>query len=137
MPSARSNTGARTTPGEAKSRPISGVLKSASRARHDPVASEYPTGSLVELSSRSAAALADALDQLISVQEELRSVVDIIAERPWSEEERALYRALARQERKIHRRCVAVRDWFDDIGARDYESASYGALSTRRSTETT
>jgi hypothetical protein len=75
----------------------------------------------VELARRSATALTETLDQLVALQLELRSVVTIVAERPWSEEERHRYRAVARQERAAHRRCMAARDWFDDVRARLYE----------------
>lgn len=79
------------------------------------------TESLAELARRSSAFLSEALDQLVALEVELRSVVNIVAERPWSEEERHRYRALAEQERKAHRRCVAARDWFDDVRARLYQ----------------
>lgn len=74
---------------------------------------------------RAAAALTDALDQLVKVQRQLRSIVNIVAERPWTDEERRLYGRLAHQERKVHRQYAATRDWFDDIRTRHYENMSH------------
>jgi hypothetical protein len=81
-------------------------------------------GSLAELARRSALALTDALDELSALELELRSVVDIVARRPWSDDERQHYRTVARHEREALRRSVATRDWFDDVRARLYEHAS-------------
>jgi hypothetical protein len=79
---------------------------------------------LDELVRRSAAAVTDALDRLLALQMELRSVVDILTHRPWSDDERQHYRAVAREEREARRRSVAVRDWFDDVRARHYEDGT-------------
>jgi hypothetical protein len=76
---------------------------------------------LADLAQRAAAAVTDALDRLLTLQMELRSVVDIVAHRPWSDDERQHYQAVARQEREARRRSVAARDWFDDVRARLYE----------------
>jgi hypothetical protein len=100
------------------------VIETATTVHSHPVATERRTLSQSELLRRSGAAVADALDQLILVQRELRSVVHIVAERPWSDEERDRYRALAGRERDIHRRFTAARHWFDDIRARHDERSS-------------
>jgi hypothetical protein len=76
---------------------------------------------LDELARRSAAAVTDALDNLLTLQMELRSVVDILTHRPWSDDERQHYRAVARDKRGARRRSVAARDWFDAVRARHYE----------------
>jgi len=123
---ATSNTGIRSGSGEPRARrrdgafpePTVGALAGNGASR------ERRTASLAELATRSAAALAESLDQLVALEDELRSVVTIVAARPWSEEERRRYRALAQQERAAHRRCVAARDWFDDVRVRLYEQSS-------------
>ena len=112
-----------TSRGAAPQRPHVGAEPDSSRGAVSEHArtTETSTGSLPDLARRSSAFLTEALDQLVALEVELRSVVNIVAERPWSEEERHRYRALSRQERKAHRRCVAARDWFDDVRARLYQ----------------
>jgi hypothetical protein len=94
------------------------VRETATSVSSRPVAAARRTLSQSELLRRSGATVADALDQIIQVDQELRSVVQIAAERPWSDEERERYRAVARREREIHRRFTAAGHWFDDILAR-------------------
>jgi hypothetical protein len=88
-------------------------------------------GSLGELARRSAAALTDTLDELITLQSELRSVVDIVARRPWTDDERQHYRTVARHEREALRRSAATHDWFDDVRARLDELDEPGGLGSR------
>jgi hypothetical protein len=112
-----------TSQGAAPQRPLVGAEPDSSRvavSAHEGT-TEPSTGSLPDLARRSSAFLTEALDQLVALEVELRSVVNIVAERPWSEEERHRYRALARRERKAQRRCIAARDWFDDVRARLYQ----------------
>ena len=112
-----------TSQGAAPQRPLVGAEPDSSRVAVSERAgtTDTSTGSLPDLARRSSAFLTEALDQLVALEVELRSVVNIVAERPWSEEERHRYRALARRERKAQRRCVAARDWFDDVRARLYQ----------------
>jgi hypothetical protein len=125
MPSSTSNFEVRTIPGAGPGPPPLGAvpepIQLAPSARERRL--EPGTRSLVDLSRRSATALTMTLDQLVAVQLELRSIVEIVAERPWSEQERHRYRDLTRAERRAHRRSVAARDWFDDVRARLYEQS--------------
>jgi hypothetical protein len=125
MPSSTSKFEVRTIPGTAPAPPPLGAVPEPTR--HAPTVRERTlepgSRSLVDLSRRSATALTMTLDQLVAVQLELRSIIEIVAERPWSEQERHRYRHLARAERRAHRRSVAARDWFDDVRARLYEES--------------
>jgi hypothetical protein len=120
MPFATPNNDVRATPAPVPSRPLSG-------ASPEPVGTttafperRFEPGDawLSEVSRRSTAGLSDAVDQLLSLQLELRSVIRIASERPWSEAERHEYHALARKERRAHRRFLAARNWFDDARTR-------------------
>jgi hypothetical protein len=122
MPYATPNNDVRATPAPVPSRPRRG-------ASPEPVSttSAWPEAErrfergdawLSEVSRRSTAGLSEAVDQLLSLQLELRSVIRIASERPWSEAERHEYHALARKERQAHRRFLAARNWFDDARTR-------------------
>jgi hypothetical protein len=117
MPSATPNTTTRTGAAASPSLDAEPELASGDRAAGG------GNAPLAELAQRAAAAVTDALDQLVVLQSELRAVVAIVARRPWSDDERREYRILARQERDAYRRSVATRGWFDDVRARIDEQA--------------
>jgi hypothetical protein len=125
MPFATPNDEVRAMPAPVSTRPLVGTSpEPASVTNAMPRRFERGDAWLTEVSRRSTAGLSDAVDQLLSLQLELRSVIHIASERPWSEEERHRYHALARKERQAHRRFLAARSWFDDARTRDSQRSS-------------
>jgi hypothetical protein len=94
------------------------MMPSVNRTARDDRPHRGRNAHLDELAQRSAAAVTDATDRLLTLQMEPRSVVDILAHWPWSDAERQHYGAIARHEREARRRSVAARGWFDDVRAR-------------------
>jgi hypothetical protein len=85
---------------------------------------ETLTERLADLLGRSSDALAASLARLVEVDAELRILVEISAQRPWSGEEADRYYLLAREERKAHGRYLASRDWFDGVRRRIRQRAA-------------
>lgn len=120
MPFATPNNDVRATPARVPSRPLDGASPGPASTTSALPERRFERGDawLSEVSRRSTAGLSEAVDQLLSLQLELRSVIRIAAERPWSEAERHEYHTLARKERQAHRRFLAARNWFDDARTR-------------------